>query len=177
MKKIFFLLVITFSVSLFPQEIKEKTDDIIKSVLGSGITFEFQKYKIPKNIKPNIESSVRQKFYGDHVYIYKIFSEKKIKAYAILDNVLGKSMPITFIVIFDIDGSIISTDIVKYREPIGGGVSSEKWNGQFKGKNSKSDYTIGKEIDTITGATISVNSVTAGIRKLSLLFDNIKDKI
>jgi len=94
-----------------------------------------------------------------------------------LDNVIGKSMPITFFVLLDVEGNIISTNIIKYREPYGGSVSNENWNQQFTGKNSSSDFTVGKSVNGISGATISVNSVTKGIRKITLLYEEIKDDI
>ena len=69
------------------------------------------------------------------------------------------------------------SEIVKYREQYGGGVKSEDWNEQFEGKDDNSDFTVGKEISSISGATISVNSVTKGIKKLSLIFNELKKSL
>jgi Na+-translocating ferredoxin:NAD+ oxidoreductase RnfG subunit len=86
-------------------------------------------------------------------------------------------MPITFRVIFDLDGKIIRSEIVKYREQYGGGVSSDQWNEQFKSKDANSSFNIGSDIAAISGATISVNSVTKGIHKLTLIFNSIKNSL
>ena len=86
-------------------------------------------------------------------------------------------MPITFLVIFDDSGKIILTDIVKYREPYGGAVQNENWTAQFKKKDSNSGYKVGTDIDGITGATISVKSVSKGIYKLSLLYNELKENL
>ena len=83
-------------------------------------------------------------------------------------------MPITFLVIFDSKGSILNSHVVKYREPYGGEISSPKWMNQFKGRNASSRFVVGNDIDGISGATISVYSMSAGIMKLSLLFPKIK---
>ena len=64
-------------------------------------------------------------------------------------------------------------EIVKYREPYGGQISNKKWLDQFNGKDNSSSYKIGDEISTISGATISVNSITKGIRKLTILISLI----
>jgi Na+-translocating ferredoxin:NAD+ oxidoreductase RnfG subunit len=56
-------------------------------------------------------------------------------------------------------------------------VINDNWNEQFTGKNSGSDFTVGESVNGISGATISVNSVTKGIRKIALLYEEIKDDI
>ena len=62
----------------------------------------------------------KQKFYRDKLYYWNVFNKDNTIAYAFLDNVKGKSMPITFMVILNIDGSIISSTIIKYRHSLGG---------------------------------------------------------
>ena len=165
------------SANIFAQEIKERTEMIIEESFGKDVLFTYRKYTLPPEIKRKIENSVKQKFYRDLLYIYKISVKDSVIAYGFLDNVIGKSMPITFIVLLDVDGNIISTDIIKYREPYGGAVSNENWNEQFTGKNSNSDFTVGESVNSISGATISVNSVTKGIRKIIFLYEKIKDDI
>ncbi|MFO7444739.1 MAG: FMN-binding protein [Ignavibacteriaceae bacterium] len=176
-KNIITILILLSQLYIFPQEIKERTEEIITSAFKEKISLEMQKYAIPADIKSNIEKEVRQRFFDKHVFVYKISNGSSLKGYAILDNVYGKSMPITFLVIFDTSGNIISSDIVKYREPYGGAVSGENWNRQFAGKNDLSGFTVGKDIDGISGATISVNSVTKGIEKLTRLIREIKNRI
>ncbi len=175
-----FVTVVIFlfsSATIFAQEIKERTESIIKESFGMNVNYTFLQYTLPSNIKRKIENTVKQKFYRDLLYIYKISVEDTVIAYGFLDNVIGKSMPITFFVLLDIEGNIISTDIIKYREPYGGAVSNENWNEQFTGKNSNSDFTVGTSVNGISGATISVNSVTKGIRKITFLYEEIKDEI
>ena len=86
-------------------------------------------------------------------------------------------MPITFLVIYDNSGIIISSHVIKYREPYGGEIASGKWNAQFMGRSENSDYTVGGDIDGISGATISVNSMSKGVMKLSMLFPLIKSQL
>lgn len=176
-KHLILFLFIIFSAANFSQEIKETTEQIIKNQFGGEVSFDFQKYKIPSDLKIEIEEKVKQRFFADEVYLYKVFRNKSLIGFSILDNVYGKSMPITFLVSFDIKGNIIASDIVKYREPYGGGVASKNWNSQFKGKNFGSRYEVGSDISGISGATISVHSVSRGIQKLALLLHKIKDKI
>lgn len=134
---------------------------------------------IPSKIKNQIESQVKQRFFKDNLHIWEIYKNNSQIGTAILDNVLGKSMPISFLVIFDINGEIVKTDIIKYREPYGGEISSRNWLNQFENFNNTSSYNVGSGIDGISGATISVNSISKGIHKLALLFPiiNLKTKL
>ena len=70
-------------------------------------------------------------------------------------------------------GDVESAKIIKYREAYGGEVSSKKWLIQFNSYPDSSIYKVGNDIAGITGATISVHSITKGIRKLSMLINDI----
>jgi len=180
LKKLFIAVIYILSLSAtnnFGQEIKERTETIMRESFGKDVNFTFWKYDLPPNTKRKIENTVKQKFFSDWLYVYRISVKDSAIAIGFLDNVIGKSMPITFFVLLDVEGNIISTNIIKYREPYGGAVSNDNWNEQFTGKSSGSDFTVGKSVNGISGATISVNSVTKGIRKIALLYEEIKDDI
>ena len=170
-------IVSALSKEIFPQEIKEVVRDIITNTFNKDVQYDYEKYIIPDSLKMKVEYIAQQKFFGEFVYILKIFNEEIINGVALLDNVYGKEMPITFLVIFDDSGKIILADIVKYREPYGGAVQNKNWTAQFKKKDSNSGYKVGTDIDGITGATISVKSITKGIYKISLLYKEIKDSL
>ena len=81
-------------------------------------------------------------------------------------------MPITYLVIFNMKQEIIYSNIIKYREGYGGEIRGKKWLAQFNGMKDTL-YTFPKDIVGISGATISVKSVTKGFSKLSLLLPYI----
>jgi len=171
------LLFFALGISTYPQSITEATIDIIHSEFGKEVKTESSKYIIPGKLKNEIEKTAGQHFYSDAVYIFKVTKKDSIISVGILDNVYGKSLPITFLVLYKLNGDILSTYVVKYREPYGGGVRIKSWNDQFKGKNTESGFKVGDDIESISGATISVRSLTIGIRKLTLLFEAIKGKL
>ena len=90
-----------------------------------------------------------------------------------MDNVIGKSMPITFIVVFNDTGEVKYSSLIKYREAYGGEVKSKAWLNQFNGMRQDSVYKFPDNIAGISGATMSVSSMTRGIGKLSLLLPYI----
>jgi len=132
---------------------------------------------LDKQIKKEVENQVKQKFYRDKLYYWTISQGDTTIAYAFLDNVIGKSMPITFMVILNIDGDIINANVIKYREAYGSEVGNKGWLQQFINLNNNSVYNIGKEIDGISGATISVKSMSKGIHKIATLYPLIRNQL
>jgi len=170
MKKIIlFISVLTFAVS---SEIKNKSIEIIKSYYNQEILVSKNLFLISKNVKNNIQNQIKQRFYRDQIYYWSI-EIKGNTHYALLDNTIGKTMPITFLVLFNEKEEVIHSAIVKYRESYGGEISGKRWMSQFVGMKRDSLFKFESEIDGITGATISVKSFTKGINKLSLLLPYI----
>ncbi len=170
------ILLITSATNAFAS-IKEEAESSVKNIFGDQIILNFEKFKLPKDLKNSIAKEAQQRFFREEVYLWKATKGDSSLGFAILDNVLGKAMPITFLVIFDNEGKVLSSEIIKYREAYGGQVGNENWNEQFIGKNAESPFKVGKDIDGISGATISVNSVSKGIQKLCLLAKAIKEKL
>ena len=173
MKKIIFIL--SFLHLLIASEIKEKTLQVINNYYQQEIEIQEFKFKIPKKIKKQIQNQIKQKFYRDQIYYWAIKIDGKTH-YALMDNTIGKTMPITFLVMFNENQEVIHSSIIKYREAYGGEISGKNWLAQFIGMKEDSLYKYGKEIDGITGATLSVKSFTKGISKLSLLLPYVMTK-
>jgi len=167
------IILLTTFITISGNGIQERCENLIIESCGTDINFDFKKFTISAEVKKNIEGECEQKFFQDEVIYWEIENGDGLKYIAIIDNVYGKTLPITFLVIFNLDGSIHRSTIVKYREPHGSEVSAENWLSQFKGKNKAYSLAVGDDIQAISGATISANSVTRGIKKLTILFSEI----
>ena len=67
-------------------------------------------------------------------------------------------MPITYLVIFNMDQEIIYSKIIKYREAYGGEVSGEKWLAQFnKMKQQLKKYCPISKVISNSGTIITEN--------------------
>jgi len=157
---------------LISSEIMNKTEVVIKEFLPNHISISHKIHKISKESKKS-QNVVKQKFFRNELNVWKIQMSDSTYNYAILDNVKGKSMPITFLTIFNSNKQLTNTSIIKYREAYGGEVGSRSWLNQFINYSDTSNYKIGNGISGISGATISVHSVSKGIHKLSLIIGDI----
>jgi len=156
--------------------VKEDTEFVIHAVMGPEVALEFERYELELAIKSELENRFKQRFYGDEVYRWQISRGDSLLGTALLDNVMGKAMPITILVIFDPEGMILGTDVIRYREAIGGEVSNPRWQKQFTGLSTETLLEKDRRIDGITGATISVRSVHRGILKLAGLHAYMQQK-
>ena len=168
-----YILIVISTQILLSSPIMDKTLDKIKQSFPNNISIKHNLYKIDKKAIKSIQMTVRQKFFRKEVNWWHIIDNDSTHYYAILDNVKGKSLPITFLTIFDQDKKVFYSSIIKYREAYGGEVASKKWLNQFATYTDSSNYNVGDAISGISGATISVNSVSKGINKLSILIDYI----
>jgi len=85
--------------------------------------------------------------------------------YARVLDVRGKDQPITLLVATDTAIRLRDIDVLVYREPYGGEVAYESWRRQFRGRGPGDSLMVGRDIRGISGATISVNAVTRGVRR------------
>jgi len=84
----------------------------------------------------------------------------------IVDQVVGKHLPIRYAVTIDASGAVSQVEILEYNEAYGGEVRLPAWRRQFVGKTSSDQVQIGRNIQNISGATLSCRHVTEGIRRL-----------
>jgi Na+-translocating ferredoxin:NAD+ oxidoreductase RnfG subunit len=101
----------------------------------------------------------------DTATVYRVSRGGALLGFAQVRNVKGKDQPITYLVATDSADALRDIDILVYREPYGGEVAYDPWRKQFRGKKAGAPLQVGKDIKNISGATISSNSVTRGVRQ------------
>jgi hypothetical protein len=84
----------------------------------------------------------------------------------ILDQVYGKHSPIRYALALAADGSVRQVEILEYLESYGGEVRLPAWRKQFVHKRHGDEIAIDRSIRNISGATLSCEHVTDGIRRV-----------
>ena len=121
-----------------------------------------------------VDASVRRIFgAGAQAVVHTVGSDTVLRVsradsllgFAVVRNVKGKDQPITFLVAVDSGNVLKDVDVLVYRESYGGEVAYDAWRRQFRGKSASDPLQVGRDIRTISGATISVNAVTLGVRR------------
>jgi Na+-translocating ferredoxin:NAD+ oxidoreductase RnfG subunit len=91
-------------------------------------------------------------------------------------DVVGESLPITFAIGVTADGALQDVQVMVYREPQGEAIAEKRFRRQFVGKRSKDPITLDKDIDAVSGATISSRSATFAARKGLLLAEVVRGR-
>ena len=86
--------------------------------------------------------------------------------FVVTDAVIGKTELIDYAVGIALDGSIRQVEILSYRESHGFEIRLPAWRRQFIGKGSAAALRVGEDIANISGATLSCNHVTDGVRRI-----------
>ncbi len=101
----------------------------------------------------------------------------QVVSYACIDNVIGRSRPITYM--FKIEhplGDILSYEVMVYREAIGKEVGGGPFREQFFGKTLHDPLEYGEDLRNLAGATMSAVGLRDGFRRLLVLYQQyLKD--
>ena len=84
----------------------------------------------------------------------------------VTDAVIGKFELIHYAVGLGTDGAVRQVEILSYRESHGHEVRLPAWRRQFVGKTAASPLRVGDDIANISGATLSCQHVTDGVRRI-----------
>ena len=94
--------------------------------------------------------------------------------YAYFGEAPSKTDTFEYLVLFDTDLIIKNTKVVTYREDYGGEIGSKRWLKQFLGKSTLDRFIYNDNIASISGATISVKSMTYAMNDLMSTLDKVK---
>lgn len=87
-----------------------------------------------------------------------------VQGYAVIDSHVVRTLPETFMVVVDPGGKLRRVDVLAFHEPAEY-LPTERWIGQFAGRALGDDLKLGAGIQGITGATLSAQAMTAGVRR------------
>ena len=98
-------------------------------------------------------------------------SAEGVVGYGLVLNEMGKHEPITFFVAITPDGRVKDVMILDYRESRGGEVRQKGFLRQYRGKTSQDPIRLDEDITPISGATISARSISEGVKKALVVWE------
>lgn len=116
-----------------------------------------------------IEQRSKVRVRGPQQPVWRARAGDKFLGWFILDQVIGKHELITYAVGINPDGTLRQFQILEYRENYGSQVRYVNWRSQFEGKTVDSPLELGSDIINISGATLSCQHLTEGLKRLLAL--------
>lgn len=110
-------------------------------------------------------SSVRLPFDGKNIW------KAADGGWFIIDQVVGKHEFITYSVAINPNGTVKLVEVMQYNESYGYEVKEASWLQQFIGKTAASPIKLNKDIDNISGATLSSKHLADGVKRVMVFYD------
>ena len=121
--------------------------------------------------KALVESRIGWKFPEESFDVYIGETGATVDGYAMVQNTIGKHKPMTYMVGVDKKGYVSNVELLIFREARGSEVRTKRFNVQYEGKTVLDPVRINRDIINISGATMSVRSMTAGVKRVLVLID------
>jgi hypothetical protein len=121
--------------------------------------------------KAQIEERIGWKFPEESFEVFIGETGSQVDGYALIQNTIGKHKHMTYMVGVDNNGACTDVELLVFREAKGSEVRTKRFNVQYEGKTVYDPIRINKDIINISGATMSVRSLSAGVKRVLVLVD------
>lgn len=166
---IFLILSFSFFTEGLPKNIQKKVDNEIKD------TFEIESFQLnSKVIETHVASTLPSKFGEDN--FFTINNSETLLGYAYISKAPSKTDQFDYLILLDKNLTVIKATVMVYREEYGGEIGSKRWLKQFIGKTQNDELKYGENIIAISGATISVRSMTNAVNDLLVSLKILQSK-
>lgn len=159
-KKVSLLVIALVSLSFGGyKDLNKKIDKEIKAAYNID-TYSYRVVPISLEITNNLPS-----IFSNNNFL-EIKVDSKLLGYLYMGKAPSKTDEFDYLVLLDEDLIILKTKVLAYREDYGGEIGSKRWLKQFVGKSQHDELRYGDNIVAISGATISVRSMTNAMNNL-----------
>ncbi|MGH7164332.1 MAG: FMN-binding protein, partial [Nitrospiraceae bacterium] len=118
-----------------------------------------------------VESRIGWKFPEESFEVSTGETGAAVDGYAVVQNTIGKHKHMTYMVGVDRKGRVTDVELLVFRESRGTEVGQKRFSYQYEGKTVLDPVRINRDIINISGATMSVRSMTAGVKRVLVLID------
>ncbi len=152
-------------------EVFMSEDDAVKTMLPKSERIRKEVLKLSPEKKSQIEERIGWKFPEESFEVYIGETGTTVDGYALVQNTIGKHKPMTYMVGIDGRGQVSDVELLVFRESRGSEIRQKRFNSQYEGKTVLDPVRINKDIINISGATMSVRSMSAGVKRVLVLVD------
>ncbi len=146
-------------------------EEALKVVMPKSQLVRKELIRLTPEKKELIEQRIGWKFPEDSFELYIGQTGDKIDGYAMIHHTIGKYKPMTYMVGVNAKGTCTDVELLVFRDAKGSEVRTKRFNSQYEGRTVMDPIRINKDIINISGATMSVRSMSAGVKRVLVLID------
>ncbi len=148
-------------------------EEALKKLMPHADTIEEQTVTLSPDQKQAVEQLVGGQIREER-YAFGIGKQGDVPiGYAVLLDIIGKERPITFMVAVSAGGEVMGIEVLLYRESRGSEIRSGRFMQQFIGKTAAAPLKLGRDVDAISGATLSSRATAYAVKKALVLVEVI----
>lgn len=112
-----------------------------------------------------IQSRARSRLDSRLVSIYSGWQGDRLLGHAHIDVHTVRTKPEGFMVVLGPDGRVRQVRVLAFYEPLEY-LPSQRWYDGFMGKGRDDALRLGRDVDAVSGATLSARAATEGVRRM-----------
>lgn len=109
---------------------------------------------------------------GDRIHLVR--QQDQVLGYLLSTRAMGRVDYFDYLLAFAPDLSVLDLTVTVYRSSHGAAICQKKWLSQFKGYTGE-ELHLGREIDAISGATISATSLLQDLKRCYQLLIRLRE--
>ena len=169
MRYIFFTLILLSSLHA---KLLISPFDALHAVYGDNVEIVKKNVLLGMDKAKVVYQQAQMKKGGKIFRTFRVTKDGKPLAYAILISRVVRTKDAAVLYMINPNGQIEYVEIVAFNEPPEF-IPSKQYLKQFQGKSKQDTLRVGKDIPTVTGATMGARNVTDGARLALAVFDMI----
>lgn len=147
------------------------TADALALAYPDADRFEVEEVPITPELGRALEERLKQRFPFRGVRIHHAWLGDRHLGRAVVTEEIGKYRPMTFLVALDDADVVRRVDLLVFRESHGYQVEGRTFMDQFAGLSRKDPIRVGKDIDAVSGATLSARGISKGVKRMLYFFE------
>jgi hypothetical protein len=133
----------------------------------------YRTFNLDKSMRARLAQRLGYATARDKYTVFIATTHGQIDGYAVIDDELGLHQPITFATRLSPRGMVERVEIMVYREPRGDEVRDPRFRKQFQGKTAQDPMRLNRDIDAVSGATVSSASLAVGVHRAAVLVEEL----
>ena len=163
---------------VFPFPLWAKTYSTLNKSLGKAFgdaKIERKTHFLTESQKNRLKEILGEDWDGEIVYAYEAFLDNQLLGTAYLDKHLVRTLRETLMIVLDAKGAVQNIEVLSFYEPEEY-KARPKWYAQFFGKKSPDKVKMNRDVQGISGATLTARAGSLAVRRILALHSVLSRK-
>ena len=162
------LLAILFAVPvLHAQEVLLTPEQALREIFPEAARTAVERKPLDAPIRAALAKQLGRPVLESEIEVTRVYDAAgALRGYAVMSEEVGKYQPISFMVGATPQLAVRDVAVLVYRETRGGDVKRKRFLSQYRGKTTRDPIDANRDIINISGATLSVRAMNAGVRRV-----------